>query len=203
MDDPRGDARAAQHDDRPLTFGTTYGVPRSGPVTAPATGSIYVGGDRDHAAALPGDEHRVSVQPAAGAAHELLGVRRPDAVTPRRRGASVTFRFTGRAFALVAPKGPTRGSARCTSMASSRRDRRRCIGRVAAPRIVVAARSWSTAGAHTVKLVVAGTGRPSRGSTSTRSRSCARARAGSAAAVGRHRERRQQQRHVVAPRRCR
>ena len=73
-----------------------------------------------------------------------------------RRGASVTFRFTGRAFALIAPKGPTRGSAKLyidgvyvTTVSLYRS--------VWVPRIVVTARSWPASGAHTVKLVVVGT----------------------------------------------
>ncbi len=71
------------------------------------------------------------------------------------RGASVTFHFTGRAFAVVAPRSATRGSARLyvdghyvstVNLHGSR----------SVPRIVVAARSWSAAAAHTVKLVVVG-----------------------------------------------
>jgi subtilisin family serine protease len=71
-------------------------------------------------------------------------------------GASVSFAFTGRAFAIVAPKGSSRGSARLY-----------VDGRYVAtvnlhrsswtPRIVVAARSWSSSGAHTVRLVALGT----------------------------------------------
>ena len=71
-------------------------------------------------------------------------------------GASATFRFTGRAFALIAPKGPTRGSARLyvdgvyISTVNLYRS-------TSLPRIVVAGRSWSTSAAHTVRLVVVGT----------------------------------------------
>jgi hypothetical protein len=78
-----------------------------------------------------------------------------------RRGAAATFRFTGRAFALIAPKGPTRGSAKLyvdgvyVSTISLYRSH-------FAPRIVVAARSWSSSGAHTVKLVLVGTARHPR-----------------------------------------
>ena len=73
-----------------------------------------------------------------------------------RRGASVTFRFTGRAFAIVAPKGASRGSANLyvdgayISTVSLHRSSW-------TPRIVVAARSWSSSAAHTVRLVVVGT----------------------------------------------
>ncbi len=73
-----------------------------------------------------------------------------------RKGASVTFRFTGRAFGIVAPKGASRGSAKMyvdgvyVSTVSLYRSSWR-------PRNVVAARSWSSSGSHTVKLVVVGT----------------------------------------------
>lgn len=78
-----------------------------------------------------------------------------------RGGASVTFHFTGRAFAAIAPKGPTRGSARVyidgiyVSTVSLYRSS-------SVPRIVVAARAWSVSGSHTVKLVVVGTARHPR-----------------------------------------
>ena len=78
-----------------------------------------------------------------------------------RRGATLTFRFTGRAVALIAPMGPTRGSAKLyvdgayVSTISLHRSR-------SVPRIVVAARSWTSSGAHTVKLVVNGTARHPR-----------------------------------------
>jgi subtilisin family serine protease len=78
-----------------------------------------------------------------------------------RRGATAMFRFTGRAFALIAPKGPTRGSAKLyvdgvyVATVSLYRSS-------SAPRIVVAARSWSTSGAHKVKLVLVGTARHPR-----------------------------------------
>jgi hypothetical protein len=73
-----------------------------------------------------------------------------------RAGASATFRFTGRAFGLIAPKGPTRGSFKLYVDGAY-------VGTVSlhrsstVARIVVAARSWSTSGAHTVKAVVVGT----------------------------------------------
>ena len=73
-----------------------------------------------------------------------------------RPGASVSFAFTGRAFAVVAPVGPTRGRAKLyvdgayVSTINLYRSS-------SAPRIVVAARSWSVSGSHTVKLVVVGT----------------------------------------------
>ncbi|HLM16705.1 MAG TPA: hypothetical protein VK549_02710, partial [Acidimicrobiia bacterium] len=78
-----------------------------------------------------------------------------------RSGSAATFRFTGRAFALIAPKGPTRGSARLyvdgvyVSTVSLNRSS-------TSPRVVVAGRSWSTSAAHTVRLVVVGTARHPR-----------------------------------------
>jgi subtilisin family serine protease len=71
-------------------------------------------------------------------------------------GASVTFGFTGRAFAIVAPKGSSRGSARLyvDGVYVSTVDLHRASW---TPRIVVAARSWSSSAAHTVRLVALGT----------------------------------------------
>jgi subtilisin family serine protease len=73
-----------------------------------------------------------------------------------RRGASVTFRFTGRAFAIVSPKGASRGTAKMYVdghyVSTVNLHRSTWI-----PRIVVAGRSWSSSGSHTVKLVVDGT----------------------------------------------
>ncbi len=73
-----------------------------------------------------------------------------------RAGAAATFRFTGRAFALIAPKGPTRGSLKLyvdgVYVGTVSLFRSRSVSR-----IVVAARSWSTSGAHTVRAVVVGT----------------------------------------------
>jgi subtilisin family serine protease len=78
-----------------------------------------------------------------------------------RSGAAATFRFTGRAFALIAPKGPTRGSLKLYVDGSY-------VGTVSlhrsssVPRVVVAGRSWSISGPHTVKVVVVGTARHPR-----------------------------------------
>ena len=73
-----------------------------------------------------------------------------------RAGAAATFRFTGRAFALIAPRGPTRGSLKLYVDGAY-------VGTVSlfrsssVPRVVVAARSWSISGEHTVRVVVVGT----------------------------------------------
>jgi subtilisin family serine protease len=73
-----------------------------------------------------------------------------------RRGASVSFRFTGRAVGIVAPRGVSRGSAKLyvDGVYVSTVNLHRTSWK---PRNVVAARSWSTSGAHTVKLVAVGT----------------------------------------------
>jgi hypothetical protein len=72
------------------------------------------------------------------------------------KGASVTFHFTGRAFALIGPKGPTRGSAKLyvdgkyISTVSLHRSSW-------LPMLVVASRSWSSSAAHSAKFVISGT----------------------------------------------
>jgi hypothetical protein len=73
-----------------------------------------------------------------------------------RAGATAWLSFTGRSVALVAPRGPTRGSARIyvdgiyagtvsTWAATS------------ASRQLVFARTWPTAGTHRIEVRVAGT----------------------------------------------
>ena len=72
------------------------------------------------------------------------------------KGASVSFRFTGRAVGIVAPKGTSRGSAKLyvdgvyVSTVNLHRSS-------FTPRNVVAARSWLRSGTHTIKLVALGT----------------------------------------------
>ncbi len=74
----------------------------------------------------------------------------------RSKGRAVSLPFTGRAIALVAPTGPSRGTARIwidgtlvtsinlhTSVLQARR--------------IVYARSWTTSRSHTIRVVVAGT----------------------------------------------
>ncbi len=75
--------------------------------------------------------------------------------TATRAGASVTLRFVGRAFAVVATKGPTRGAARAYIDGVY-------VGIVdlhatsTKARVVVLTRSWTARGSHTVKLVLLG-----------------------------------------------
>jgi len=73
-----------------------------------------------------------------------------------RAGASVTFRFTGRAVAIVAPMGPSRGAFRLfiDGVAAGTVDLHRSTSKA---RVVVLAKTWSAIGAHTIRLVVAGT----------------------------------------------
>ncbi len=78
----------------------------------------------------------------------------------RTKGAAVTRAFTGRAIALVASKGPKRGTAKVYidgSLAAAV-DLRRSSAK---HRVLVFTRTWTTPGTHTLRVVVAGTsGRP-------------------------------------------
>ena len=72
------------------------------------------------------------------------------------KGASATVTFTGRAIAWAAPVGPTRGAARIyvdgvyrTSVTLSRSS--------TAARKYVYRASWTSSGAHTLRIVVVGT----------------------------------------------
>ena len=73
-----------------------------------------------------------------------------------KSGAWVQFSFTGRAVALIAPKGASRGSAKVYVDGSY-------VGTTSAYRsssqskIVLFARNWSASGSHKVKLVLTGT----------------------------------------------
>ena len=73
-----------------------------------------------------------------------------------KKGATATFTFTGRAFALVAPKSGSRGKVKVyvDGVFKSTVDLHRSRGLA---KVVVATGSWATSGPHTVKLVVAGT----------------------------------------------
>jgi subtilisin family serine protease len=73
-----------------------------------------------------------------------------------KAGASVSFLFTGRAVAIVAPKGPTRGSAKVYI-------NNVYVGTVSlyrsttASRLIVFAKSWTVVGTRTLKVVLLGT----------------------------------------------
>jgi subtilisin family serine protease len=75
----------------------------------------------------------------------------------RSKNASVTYAFTGRGFAVVVPKGSTRGSANLYVDGAfvATVD---LFNASAKARALVATGIWSVSGAHTVKLVVLGTG---------------------------------------------
>jgi hypothetical protein len=73
-----------------------------------------------------------------------------------KAGASVSYRFTGRAVAIVAPKGPTRGSIRVYVDGAY-------LGAVSTyrssgqSRMLVFAKHWTTSATRTIKVVVVGT----------------------------------------------
>jgi len=78
-----------------------------------------------------------------------------------RAGARATFTFTGRAVAVVAPKSASRGSAK-VYIDGAYAGTVSLYRSSAASRVVVFAKSWSSSGRHTVRLVVAGTARHPR-----------------------------------------
>ena len=147
-------ASAARTTLRTLTFGTTYGFG-----VRARDGAGNWGSWSSPAAVTPlRYQESSSAVTYSGTWGRLRTVSASSGQTryATRGGASVTFRFTGRAFALIAPKGPTRGSAKLyvdgvyVSTVSLFRS-------VWVPRIVVAARSWPVSGSHTARLVVTGT----------------------------------------------
>lgn len=73
-----------------------------------------------------------------------------------RRGASVSFRFTGRAVAVVAPQSRARGAAKVYVDGAYVRTIS-LYRRTASARSVVFGDSWAVSGAHTLELVVVGT----------------------------------------------
>jgi hypothetical protein len=81
--------------------------------------------------------------------------------TSYKGGSWMTFSFTGRSVALVAPRGASRGDVKVyvdgTYVSTVSLYRSSAVSQV-----VVFAQSWSTKAAHTVKLVVAGTAGHSR-----------------------------------------
>ena len=153
---PSTGARSA---DRTLTIGTAWslrvrardGAGNWGDWTSGATITPARYQETSSHVSYSGTWHGLTTSSASGG-HERYATR---------KGASVTFRFAGRAFALVSPKGASRGSAKLyidgayVSTVSLHRT-------TWTPRIVIAGRSWSASGTHTVKLVVAGTAGHSR-----------------------------------------
>ena len=104
VDRPRGARRGRSRSGRRTASATA-------PVTVPATGATFVAGppitplryqETSSKVTFSASWRRYSTSSASGG-HTRYATR---------RGASVTFRFTGRAVALIAPKGPTRGSAK-------------------------------------------------------------------------------------------
>ncbi len=74
----------------------------------------------------------------------------------RKAGATATFTFNARAFAVVAPKGPTRGSFRLyiDDVYAGTISLNRSSSQA---RVLVATKTWTDLGDHTVKIVVVGT----------------------------------------------
>ena len=68
----------------------------------------------------------------------------------------MSFRFTGRAVAVVAPRSRARGSAK-VYMDGAYVGTVSLYRRTTAARSVVFGRSWTTRGTHTIKLVLVGT----------------------------------------------
>ena len=130
-------------------------LPRAGPRRRRQLGCVVARGDRDAASAT---RRRRPWRPGTGRGIDSPRARRPagPAATPPARVRRVTFRFTGRAFGIVSPKGPSRGSARLYVDGAyvSTIDLHRSSW---TPRIIVAARSWSSSGTHSVRLVSLGT----------------------------------------------
>ena len=81
-----------------------------------------------------------------------LGGSYHDSIT---RGARASFSFTGRAFALVAPQGPTSGTATINVDGSPQAVS--LYQPTSSPRIVVFEQHWPSSSAHKVTITVAGT----------------------------------------------
>ena len=76
-----------------------------------------------------------------------------------RDGASATVTFSGRAISWVGPVGPTRGVARITVDGAyvGTVDLRRSDFKA---RVTLLTRTWASVGQHTIRIQVAGSGRP-------------------------------------------
>lgn len=72
-------------------------------------------------------------------------------------GASATYAFTGRSIAIVTTKAASRGSFRVYVDGSSSYTTVSAYAATTAYRQIVWSRTWSSAGSHTVRVVVAGT----------------------------------------------
>lgn len=73
-----------------------------------------------------------------------------------KRGASMTFTFTGRAVGLVAPKGASRGKVK-VYVDGSYVSTVNLYRSSAISKVVVFSRSWTTSASHRIRLVVVGT----------------------------------------------
>ncbi len=76
---------------------------------------------------------------------------------PPRPGPTMSFTFSGRSVAIVAPKGPSRGQREGLRRWRAQDDGRACTRRRRVAQGVVFSLGWSTSQRHTVKVVVVGT----------------------------------------------
>jgi hypothetical protein len=152
-------ATSARHIDRSLAIGTAWGL------RVRARDGAGNWSDWSNATTItPARYQDTSTKVTYGGAWRSLKTTSASGGRERyatAKGASVRFRFTGRAVAIVAPKGASRGSAKLyvdgvyvSTVNLHRPDWK--------PRNVVAARSWTSAGTHTIKLVAVGTPRHAR-----------------------------------------
>jgi hypothetical protein len=131
----------------------TRGVDRLGHIGAWATGTLVRPVSRDDRGAAV--SYRGSWARVADGTALADTLRRS-----RAAGATASMTFTGRAVAIVAPRGPGRGKADVLvdGVRVATIDTRAYTFR---PREIVFSKAWSTAGRHTVTLRVRGTtGRP-------------------------------------------
>jgi subtilisin family serine protease len=143
---------------RDVTFGKAYAVrvrasDRAGNAGAFATGPTLTTHLHQETAKAVRFSASWRISTAAGAS----GGR---TLFATRKGAAVTYTFTGRAVAVVAPKGPTRGSV--DVYVDGVKVKTVNLYRAStAHRLVIHESHWATSGKHSIRLVVVGTkGRP-------------------------------------------
>jgi subtilisin family serine protease len=139
---------------RSLTFSTPYAMrvrarDRSGNVSPWRTGPTFTARIFQESSALVSYGGSWS----SGSSRLASGGRDRSAT---RAGASVTLRFNGRAFGVVATRGPGRGKARVyvDGVDAGLIDLHASSTKA---RVVVLTRAWVSSGPHTVRLVVLGT----------------------------------------------
>ena len=148
-------ATAGRRRDRSLRLSLGHGFRVAGPRRRRQLGCVVGADDRD-ADALPGDDVPRRPSAARGSIRDELVVGRRPAAMRHGTGASVSFRFTGRAFASSRRRARAAAGAASTSTASyvSTVDLHRSSW---TPRSSWRHGRGRRQGTHTVKLVVAGT----------------------------------------------